>query len=83
MITLKEAFEDLHDRLMKQVAEKMWEIERVEPLEGDEFYDFVGAGVVKNKLMKKLKRELKELQGNLEVIKKIIKQYGKNSRGEK
>ena len=75
MITLKEAFEDLHDRILKQLAEKIWEKERVKPLEGNAFYDFVGVGVVKEKKLKELDREIKERQGNLKVIKQILKKY--------
>jgi hypothetical protein len=59
-ITFKEGFIDLYNRMVKQYCEKFWELERVKQLEGDEFYDFVGAGAVKEKVIKKLERELKE-----------------------
>ncbi len=77
MIKLKQAFEDFHDRIMKQIAEKIWEITRVEKLEGKEFYQFVGEGVIKEKLIKKLKDELRERQENLKVLNEIIKKHAK------
>jgi len=75
MINLKEAFEDLHDRMQKQIAEKIWEIERVKKLKGDAFYQFAGAGIVKKKLMNQLKEELKERKENLRVLNEVIKKY--------
>jgi len=75
MITLKEAFEDLHDRMLKQVAEKMWEIERVKGLKGDALIHFAGAGTVKKKLLSQLTDELEEREGNLETLKRIIKNH--------
>ena len=75
MITLKEAFEDLRDRMLKQVAEKIWEIERVKRIKdkSDEWYDFAGPGAIKEKVLAKSKRELKERKKNLKVLEEIIK----------
>ena len=75
MITLKEAFEDLRDRMLKQVAEKIWEIERVKRIKdkSDEWYDFAGTGAVKEKVLVKLEKELREREKNLEILKEIIK----------
>lgn len=75
MLKLKQAFEDLHDRMQKQIAEKIWEIERVKGLkEGtDEWYDFAGAGAIKERVLAKLKKELKERKKNLKVLKEIMK----------
>jgi len=75
MITLKEAFEDLRDRMLKQVAEKIWEIERVKRIKdkSDEWYDFAGPGAIKEKVLAKLERELKEREKNLKVLEEIIK----------
>jgi phosphopantetheinyl transferase (holo-ACP synthase) len=77
MITLKEAFEDLHDRVQKQIAEKIWEIERIKQFEdkSNEWYAFAGRGAVKKLVLKETKRELKERRDNLKVIKQILKNY--------
>ena len=77
MITLKEAFENLHDRIMKQIAETIWTIERVKPMSQEEAEKFQGKAVKKNLLLKSLKEELKERNENLETIKKIIKRHEK------
>lgn len=74
MINLKEAFENLHDRMLKQLAETMWTIERVSPMNQKEVEEFQGKAV-KKKLMKSLKQELKERQENLKVIEKILQKY--------
>ncbi len=82
-ITLQEAFEDLHDRMMKQIAEKVWEIERIIPLKGKAFEEFAGSGAKKNKYLLKLKIELRERQTNLDILIEIIKKYADKPRGEK
>ena len=73
-IDLKEAFENLHDRIMKQIAEKIWEEKRTAPLKGKAFKDFQGKGSDKKEVMKKIKEELEERRENLRVIEKIIKE---------
>ena len=73
MMTLKEAFENLYDRMLKQVAETMWTIERINPLSQKETEEFQGKTVKKKLLMKSLKQELKERQENLRVLEKMIK----------
>lgn len=77
MITLKEAFEDLANRLQKQLAEKIWEIKRIEEIKdkSEEWYMFAGAGAVKKEILKKSKQELKEREDNLKTITKIIKNH--------
>lgn len=77
MITLKEAFENLHDRMMKQLAETIWTMERIKPMNQKEVEKFQGKTVKKNLLLKSLKQELKERTENLESIKKIIKRHEK------
>jgi D-mannonate dehydratase len=76
MITLKEAFEDLHERMTKQLAEKVWEIERIKELKdkSEEFYGFAGPGVVKGKLLAKLQRESEEREKNIQAIEKILEE---------
>ena len=73
-ITLKEGFIDLHNRMVKMEAEKIWEIERVKSIEdkSDEWYDFAGSGAIKEKVLAKLNKELYEREKNLEVLDKII-----------
>lgn len=80
MITLKEAFEDFHDRLIKQVAETLWNIERVRPMNQKEVEKFQGKGVIKHKLLVDLTLELRERRKNIEVLDEIIKQNGKNGK---
>ena len=75
MITLKEAFEDLHDRMQKQIAEKIWEIERVKELEGKALRRFTGLETPKKELVKQLKNELEERKCNLETLKRVIKNH--------
>lgn len=72
MITFKEALKDLRDRMMKQLAETVWTIERLTPMNRWEVEAFQGKGVVKKKLMKDLTKELKERIENIEVIDKIL-----------
>ena len=74
-ITLKEGFIDLYNRMIKMVAEKVWEIERVKRIKdkSDEWYDFAGTGAIKERVLVKLERELKEREKNLEILKEIIK----------
>ena len=74
-ITLKEGFIDLYNRMIKMLVEKVWEIERIKKIkdESDEWYDFTGIGAIKEKVLAKLKRELKEREKNLEILKEIIK----------
>jgi len=74
-MTLKEAFQNLHDRMMLQLAEKIWEIERVKALKdkSKEWYEFVGPGAIKEKVLAKLEREKKEREENLRVLEEIIK----------
>ena len=74
-ITLKEGFIDLYNRMIKMLAEKIWEIERVKRIKdkSDEWYDFVGPGAIKEKVLAKLERELKEREKNLKVLEEIIK----------
>ena len=75
MITLKKALINLGNRMQEQIAEKVWEIERIKKIkdESDEWYDFAGIGAIKEKVLAKLKRELKEREKNLEILKEIIK----------
>lgn len=80
MITLKQAFEDLHDRIAKQLAESLWEKERTEPLTGQEFSDFSGEGADKKKVMQRIDKDIKERQRNLKVVESILKRYGDNRR---
>ena len=75
MITFKKALINLGNRMQEQIAEKVWEIERIKKIkdESDEWYDFAGIGAIKEKVLAKLKRELKEREKNLEILKEIIK----------
>lgn len=75
MINLHEAFESLHDRMLKQVAETMWTIERINPMSQKETEEFQGDAVKKKLLMKSLKKELEERQENLKVVEKILQKY--------
>lgn len=75
MISLKEAFEDLHDRMLKQLAETMWTIDRIKPMSQKEVEEFQGKSVQKKLLMKSLKKELKERQGNLKVLEQRLAKY--------
>ena len=74
-ITLKEGFIDLYNRMIKMLAEKVWEIERIKKIKdkSNEWYEFAGMEAVKEKVLAKLKRELKERKKNLEILKEIIK----------
>ena len=74
-ITLKEGFIDLYNRMIKMLAEKVWEIERIKRIKdkSDEWYDFAGPGAIKEKVLAKLERELKEREKNLKVLEEIIK----------
>ena len=74
-ISLKEGFIDLRNRMILQICEKIWEIERVKRIKdkSDEWYDFAGPGAIKKKILDKLERELKEREKNLEVLIEIIK----------
>lgn len=76
MINLKEAFEDLHDRLMKQQSETIWTIKRVMSMNQKEVERFQGKGIIKDKLLADLGLELKERQSNLNVLDKLLKDYG-------
>lgn len=75
MITLKEAFENLHDRIQKQIAETMWTIERIKPMSQKEVEEWQGKTVKKKLLQKNLNQELKERQGNLKTLEKILQKY--------
>lgn len=88
MITLKEAFEDLRDRMMKQLGETGWEIVRVKPMntkKNIEIHDvfgnkkmisevekFQGEGAIKKFVLEKLKDELRERIKNLIVLDEMI-----------
>jgi len=74
-MTIKEAFQNLHDRMILQLAEKIWEIERVKQLKDKsaEWYEFAGPGAIKKKVLDKLEREKKEREENLRVLEEIIK----------
>jgi len=76
MITLKEAFEDLHDRIQKQIAETMWTIERIKPMSQKEVERWQGKTTKKKLLLKSLEEELKERQDNLKTLDGILKNYG-------
>ena len=75
MITLKQAFEDLYDRMQKQIAETLWNIERVKPMSQKEVNEFQGKGVKKDLLLKNLEKELKERKDNLKVVGKMLQKY--------
>lgn len=75
MITLKEAFENLHDRMQKQIAETIWTIERVKPMSQKEVEEFQGKSVKKKLLEKSLKQELKERQDNIKVLERMLTKY--------
>lgn len=79
MITLKEAFLELHDRLMSQLAETIWTINRVKSMTQKEVEKFQGKGVIKGKLLVDLASEKKEREGNIKVIKEIIEQNEKQN----
>ncbi len=76
IITLKEAFEDLYNRIQKQLAETLWTIKRVKPMSSEEVEEFQGSGVKKKLLLKNLQKEKTEREKNLEVVKEIIENYG-------
>jgi len=75
MITFKKALINLGNQMQEQIAQKVWEIERIKRIKdkSDEWYDFAGIGVVKEKVLTKLERELKEREKNLKVLEEIIK----------
>ena len=75
MITFKKALINLGNQMQEQIAQKAWEIERIKRIKdkSDEWYDFAGIGAIKEKVLAKLKRELKEREKNLEILKEIIK----------
>ena len=75
MITFKKALINLGNRMQEQIAERVWEIKRIKRIKdkSDEWYDFAGTGAIKKRVLAKLKRELKEREKNLEILKEIIK----------
>ncbi len=75
MITLKEAYEDLGNRMMKQIAEASWELERIKGIkEGSgEWKKFTGGHAKKKELIKSIEADIKERKKNLEVLKKLVK----------
>ena len=73
MITFKEALKDLRNRMMKQLGETVWTIERVTPMNRWEVEEFQGKGVKKRNLMKALTKDLKERMENIEAIDKILR----------
>lgn len=87
VLTLKEAFIDLQNRLMKQKAEKIWEIERVKGIKekSEEWNIFAGSETIKKNLLERLKKELKEREMNLKTLEEIIKKnkYGKRKKRQK
>lgn len=79
LLTFKEAFEDLHNRMQKQLAETIWTIERIKPMDQQAVEIFQGKGVKKKMLMKELEIEKETRKGNLKVISEILKNYGNKS----
>jgi len=75
MITFKKALINLGNQMQEQIAQKAWEIERIKRIKdkSDEWYDFAGPGAIKEKVLAKSERELKEREKNLKVLEEIIK----------
>ncbi len=75
MLTLKQAFEDLYDRMQKQRAETIWTIERIKPMSQKEVEEFQGKAVKKDSILKSLEKELKEREDNLTVVGRLLQKY--------
>ena len=73
MAKIKDAYLRLHDKMMNQLAETIWLIERVKPLSQEETEKLQGKGVIKEKLLKDLEFERKEREKNIKVLEKIMK----------
>lgn len=74
-ITLNEGFVNLHNKMIAQVVETLWSMERIRPMDQTEFEEWQGKSAKKEKVEKALIKELKEREKNLEVINEIIKKY--------
>lgn len=71
--TLKESFIDLRNRILHQVAETMWEIERIKESSDEELEDFTGP-VDRTEIMIETHKQLIRRHKNYRKVEAIINQ---------